>query len=195
MTKGEVTMQKIIAAAAPIFNQRGFAGCSIQDVLDATGLEKGCLYRYFASKEELAAAAFKYSLAEVVKVRTEGLEEIENSVEKLRYFVGRFVETPSPIKGGCPLMNTAIDADDGNPELRELARKGVEAWKARIEKIVKSGMERGEIRKEVKPRRIANSMIAMLEGSLMISRTEGTRKAMKDAQVMLERMLDEMSTR
>ena len=39
MGKGELTRQRIIEEAAPIFNQRGFAGCSMQDVLDATGLE------------------------------------------------------------------------------------------------------------------------------------------------------------
>ncbi len=29
-----------------------------------------------------------------------------------------FVETPSPVAEGCPLMNTAIDADDSNHVLR-----------------------------------------------------------------------------
>jgi len=62
MSKGEATRQRIVEAAAPLFNQRGFAGCSMQDVLDATGLEKGGLYRHFGSKEELAAESFTYAL-------------------------------------------------------------------------------------------------------------------------------------
>ena len=41
MNKGEMTRQRIIEEAAPIFNQRGYAGCSMQDVMEATGLEKG----------------------------------------------------------------------------------------------------------------------------------------------------------
>ena len=122
MRKGEATRQRIIAEAAPIFNQRGFDGCSMQDLMTATGLEKGGLYRHFANKEDLAAEAFRYALAQNVKVRTEHLDEIPNSINKLKRVVQLFVELPSAIPGGCPLMNTAIDADDGNEALRDLAR-------------------------------------------------------------------------
>ena len=118
MGKGESTRQRIIEQAAPLFNQRGFEGCSMQDVLEATGLEKGGVYRHFSSKEELAAEVFRYAWGCAVKTRWEGLERVEGSVEKLRYFVRRFVDTPGPVAGGCPLMNTAIEADDGNAVLR-----------------------------------------------------------------------------
>src|SRR5258707_15328517 len=99
MSKGELTRDRILAQAAPIFNQRGFAGCSMQDLMDATGLEKGGIYRHFQSKEELAAEAFKYALRQAVKTRTEDHEHIAGSVAKLRYVVTRFVETPSTIPG------------------------------------------------------------------------------------------------
>ena len=45
-------------AAAPIFNQHGYEGSSLNDLMEATGLKKGGIYRHFASKEELAAEAF-----------------------------------------------------------------------------------------------------------------------------------------
>ncbi len=64
MRKGEATRQRIIAEAAPIFNQRGFDGCSMQDLMTATGLEKGGLYRHFSNKEELASEAFRFALAQ-----------------------------------------------------------------------------------------------------------------------------------
>ncbi len=57
-TKGAQTKAHIVAAAAPLFNVRGFAGTSMNDILDATGLEKGGVYRHFASKDEIAVAAF-----------------------------------------------------------------------------------------------------------------------------------------
>mgnify|MGYP001271787947 CR=1 FL=1 len=190
MRKGELTRQRIVAAAAPIFNERGFAGCSMQDVLEATGLKKGGLYRHFASKEELAAEAFAFALNQVVKIRTGDLGHIPGSVEKLRYIVERFVETPSPLRGGCPLMNTAIDSDDGNSVLRELATKSIRDWKSRLEKIVADGMRADEIRRGTQPRKVANTVIATLEGALMISRLEGSKQALKDARATLEDFLD-----
>jgi TetR/AcrR family transcriptional regulator, transcriptional repressor for nem operon len=189
MRKGEATRQRIIAEAAPIFNQRGFDGCSMQDLMTATGLEKGGLYRHFANKEDLAAEAFRFALAQNVKVRTEHLDEIPNSINKLKKVVQLFVDLPSAIPGGCPLMNTAIDADDGNPALRDLARKGIQDWRARLTHIIETGIKAGEIRRSTDPRRIANTVIATLEGALMISRLENSRNALRDAQSTLDTLL------
>ena len=102
MRKGEATRQRIIAAAAPIFNQRGFEGASMQDLMAATGLEKGGLYRHFANKEELATEAFRFAIAESIKLRTAHVAEIPNAIDKLRKLIETFVETPSAIPGGCP---------------------------------------------------------------------------------------------
>jgi hypothetical protein len=87
-------------------------------------------------------------------------------------------------------MNTAIDADDGNPVLRELARQGIEDWKRRLAEIAREGIAAGEIRAGTEPRRIANAMIATLEGALMISRLERSKQALVDARATLDAMLD-----
>ncbi len=193
MRKGEATRQRIIAQAAPIFNQRGYAGCSMHDLMEATGLEKGGLYRHFATKEELAAEAFRFALDQSVKIRTDHLEEIPGAPGKLRRAVQLFVETPSAVPGGCPLMNTAIDADDGNPELRRLALEGIRAWRARLAKIVDAGIKAGELRRGTKSRSVANAIISTLEGALMISRLERTKDALQDAQTTLEALIVDIS--
>jgi TetR/AcrR family transcriptional regulator, transcriptional repressor for nem operon len=189
MTKGEATRQRIIAEAAPIFNQRGYAGCSMQDLMEATGLEKGGLYRHFANKEELAAEAFSYALAQAVKLRTDHLDDIPGAANKLRRAIQLFVESPSAVPGGCPLMNTAIDSDDGNATLRQLAWKGIQAWRTRLSKIVETGIETREFRKTTNPLTIANAIISTLEGALMISRLERNKTALHDAQQTLETVI------
>src|SRR5579872_3424858 len=192
MSKGELTRQKIVALAAPLFNQHGFEGCSMQDVMHATGLEKGGLYRHFSSKEELAAEAFRYALKNAVKTRTEGLEAVGDPLDQLRYLIRRFVEEPSFIPGGCPLMNTAIDSDDGNAVLRKLVLEAIGDWKKRLATIVQTGIRRREIRRSVDPDRIANTIVATLEGALMISRLEGSKTALRHAQESLGLLLDQI---
>ncbi len=54
--KGEQTRQEIIRKAAPIFNQKGYDGAALSDLMRATGLEKGGIYRHFESKEERKSA-------------------------------------------------------------------------------------------------------------------------------------------
>ncbi len=195
MSKGELTRQRIIAEAAPIFNRRGYEGCSMQDVMEATGLEKGGVYRHFSSKEELAVEAFRYALSNSVKMRTDNLENVHGAVEKLSYVVRRFTEVPSAMPGGCPLMNTAIDADDGNPALRRLARDGIKDWKARLSRIITDGIRNGEIRKNVEPRRIANTVIATLEGALMISRIEDNQQALEDVRASLDTLIRDIEAK
>lgn len=193
MSKGELTRQRIIEIAAPLFNQRGYAGCSMQDILRATGLKKGGVYRHFGSKEELAAEAFRYSLSQAVKIRTPPANPLSSAVERLHRVVEQFVEEPSPIPGGCPILNTAIDTDDGNPVLRELARKGLKNWRARISEIVRDGISRKEIREDVEPQSFANTIIATLEGALMISRLERSKSALNDARASLEGLIEGVS--
>ncbi len=193
MSKGELTRQRIVELAAPIFNQRGFAGSSMQDVMEATGLEKGGLYRHFTSKEELAAECFRYSLSRTKRTRTDGLDAALTPLDKLHALICRFIEQPSALPGGCPLLNTAVDADDSNPMLRKLALDGFCDWRERLAAIVQEGIRRREIRKSVEPRRIANTMIASLEGALLLSRLECAPTALRDAQESLETLLDEIA--
>lgn len=190
MRKGELTRERIIAQAAPLFNQRGFAGCSMQDVMEATGLEKGGLYRHFASKEELAAEVFRYAVDRVNELRNDKIDREHGALAELRSIVHRFVEIRSDVAGGCIIFNTAIEEDDGNPVLRGLALKAIEDWKARLGKIVERGIRSGEICKGTAPRRVANVLIATLEGALAVSRMEGTRTALEDAQHALNAFID-----
>src|SRR5688500_10214957 len=63
MGKSEDTRAKIIATAALLFNQRGYNGTSIDDIMQATNLKKGGIYNHFSSKEEIALAAFDHAYA------------------------------------------------------------------------------------------------------------------------------------
>ena len=86
-------------------------------------------------------------------------------------------------------MNTAIDADDGNEALRALARKGIQDWRTRRTRIIEAGIKAKQIRPTTDPRRIANTLIATLEGALMIARLENNRSALRDAQTSLDTLL------
>jgi hypothetical protein len=70
----------------------------------------------------------------------------------------------------------------------------VHEWKTKITCIVKAGVQQGKIRGGTEPRRVANLIIAVLEGALMISRLEGHRTAVHDAQSILEAMLHNLET-
>src|ERR1700728_892133 len=125
MTKGEETRRRIVESAAPIFNKRGYQGASLSELMAATGLKKGGIYRHFSSKEELAAEAFDYTWEAAWKARLLHVDEKANGIDKLKELIANFIERRSPVPGGCPVLNTAVDADDGNPILRSRVGKAL----------------------------------------------------------------------
>src|SRR5215472_6027335 len=142
MRKGEQTRQEIIRKAAPIFNQRGYDGAAISDLMEATGLEKGGIYRHFDSKQELAVEAFDHAWKLAMNARFEGLDEVPNAVDRWRQYLRNFRERRyGLVSGGCPLLNTAIESDDGNPQLRNKARHALRSWLDRLQTIVREGQQ------------------------------------------------------
>jgi TetR/AcrR family transcriptional repressor of nem operon len=193
MSKGERTRQEIIEKAAPLFNQHGFAGCSMGDIMAATGLEKGGLYRHFPSKEALAAEAFRHALSESIRLRTQPLVEGTSALKMLRTYVERFVTAPPGVAGGCPLMNAAVEHDDGNAALRALVRDALGDWHKRLTAIVQQGKRMGEIRRNVEAEWLADTIIATLEGSLMMSRIQRSLQPLRHAQRSLSIILDSVA--
>ena len=80
MRKGEQTRREIIRKAAPIFNQKGYNGAALSDLMRATGLEKGGIYRHFESKQELAGEAFDHAWKIAMDARFEYLVFIHDEV-------------------------------------------------------------------------------------------------------------------
>jgi TetR/AcrR family transcriptional repressor of nem operon len=190
MRKGEQTRQEIIRKAAPIFNQRGYDGAALSDLMKATGLEKGGIYRHFSSKQALAAEAFDYAWREAFGSRIQDLDTISNTVDRLKQLVANFVERRGTIPGGCPLLNTAIDTDDGNSVLRERARKALRGWQSYVISIVEAGIKSREIRPMVNAKKLATLIISSLEGAIMLYRLERSEEALRAVQAHLDNYLE-----
>jgi TetR/AcrR family transcriptional regulator, transcriptional repressor for nem operon len=189
VSKGEATRLRIIAEAAPLFNQRGYEGCSMQDIMDATGLEKGGIYRHFESKEELAAEAFDFAWALTAAKRKLKLDATADHVDQLKQQIANFVSR-SGLPGGCPLLNTAVDSDNGNPVLRSKVRKALREWQTSIQEVLEAGIAAGTVRPGVNVRKVSNAIIAGLEGGMLISRIERTDEGLKDAMEHLDAYLE-----
>ena len=175
MSKAEKTRQFIIEKTAPVFNRKGFAGTSLSDLTEATGLTKGSIYGNFANKDEVALAVFDYNLSLLNKgiaaVTTGSASAIEKLLKMAEFYRSEFKQTLT--MGGCPILNTAVDADDTHPELKEKVSKSIKAWKKNIEAIIQAGIERKEVNAAVNSAQFASEYIALIEGGIMLSKTTG----------------------
>ena len=190
---GDETREKIIRQAAALFNTQGFAGASMSDIMAATGLQKGGIYRHFESKEQLALESFDYAVRVMADRFRDALDGKRTAMERLRAIVSVFARIPvdPPVPGGCPVMNAGIENDDGNPVLRERARGAMDGLRDLVVRVAKGGIERGEVRPGVDPEALASVMISTLEGAVMLSKLYDDPEHVRRAAAHLERYLDE----
>jgi AcrR family transcriptional regulator len=175
MSKSELTRAFIIEKAAPIFNQKGYAGTSLNDMTQATNLTKGSIYGNFENKDEVALAAFDYNLQKVNAIIAREMSKYNAAKEKLLVYGNVYTNHssyPFPV-GGCPVLNTAIEADDTHPELKNKAAAAINSWKKTIMSILDAGIENKEFSRNINTEQIALTIIAVIEGAIMISKVTG----------------------
>ncbi|QEC78302.1 TetR/AcrR family transcriptional regulator [Mucilaginibacter ginsenosidivorax] len=177
LSKAERTRKFIVETTAPIFNKKGYAGTSLSDLTDATGLTKGSIYGNFANKEEVAAAAFDHNSAMIRRQIQDRIQKAGTYYEKLLVYAQvyhSFTRTGTFPEGGCPILNTAVDADDTNPLLKEKAAQAVLRWRKSIENLITAGIQAGEFKPDADADGTALSMIALIEGGIMIAKVTNT---------------------
>jgi TetR/AcrR family transcriptional repressor of nem operon len=175
-TKGDRTRRKIVERAAVLFNSRGVAGASMADVSAATGLEKGGVYNHFATKEELALAAFDYAAGLIHEALEGAVARPVRPLDKLMAIVDvyrRASEKPF-IAGGCPLLNAAVEADDTSPPMRARVRRAMDRWRGLVASILRDAVAAGDL-PPCDVDAVTDSTIATLEGGVMLGKLYGNR--------------------
>ncbi|MBX2907260.1 MAG: TetR/AcrR family transcriptional regulator [Taibaiella sp.] len=194
LSKAERTKQFIIERTAPVFNEKGYAGTSMADLENATGLTKGSIYGNFENKDDVALAAFDYNFNRVTNYLREKILATDNAIERLLVYpkVYRdFFKIPF-LKAGCPLLNTSTEADDTHPQLKEKAATALDFWRTSVEKQVKRGIERGEIRKTTNPAEFAVLLMSLIEGAIMQAKVTGRTRELRITMDYLEKLIMEM---
>jgi TetR/AcrR family transcriptional regulator, transcriptional repressor for nem operon len=191
MSKGDDTKAMIIERAASLFNQQGYAGSSMSDIMQVTGLQKGGIYNHFRSKDDLALQAFDYAVLQIQKRYREAWASKQHAADRLQAIVDVFriyIDNPQHpiIKGGCPLLNTAVESDDAHPALKARAQQAMDSWRQLFRRIIEKGIKKGEINPNVDADEVASILISLLEGSIMMSK-------LNDDSVHLERAIKHLS--
>lgn len=172
MSKAQATKAHIIHQAAQLFNQKGYAGSSIADIMQATGLKKGGIYNHFKSKDEIFLEAFDYAVSLVQKRVWDAVKQETNSISRLKALMQvhlDYIDNP-PLIGGCPIMNTAIESDDAYPLLRSRAQNAMDSWRNLIIQIVRKGINKHEIKSDVNAEIVSSILISAIEGAIMMSK-------------------------
>jgi len=133
---------EIAYAAVKLFNQKGYHSTSVQDIADEVGLQKGSLYHYISSKEELLLQIATKSMSGFSKE----LEQICNlplsAVERLRKAIHHhFTIVTGDIQMTTVLLREAFLLSD---EQHERITASMEGYTSLWVRILEHGMANHE---------------------------------------------------
>jgi TetR/AcrR family transcriptional regulator, transcriptional repressor for nem operon len=194
MRNPELTREKILKKSGLLFNTQGYKSTSISDITSATGFTKGAIYRHFKSKEELEKETLFHLSSVMFEKLRERIKAASTASEKLTAIFGYFESyvTNPPVKGGCPLMNVAIEADDAHPILRKGAVKILDILRDSLVTVLDNGIRYGQIKPDTDKEYYATLVIASLEGAIMMSKLRGNDDDIKRVLTHLEKQMKEI---
>ncbi|MDH4089379.1 MAG: TetR/AcrR family transcriptional regulator [Cyclobacteriaceae bacterium] len=194
MRNPEQTRKAILLKSGNLFNTQGYKATSISDITLATGFTKGAIYRHFTNKDALEMETLMHlsslmfaKLREVIVAQaTAG-----NKIRAVFAFFESYITNP-PLKGGCPLMNAAIEADDANPALRKTAQKVLHVLRESIITVLTNGIKHKQIEPGIDKAFYATLIIASLEGAIMMGKLGGNDHDIKRVIKHLNKQLQEI---
>ena len=187
------TRQLVLERSAGIFNTKGFAGTSLHDITQATGMTKGAIYAHFRDKEDVALQAFDYVVQKLFGLLEGQIKAGKTAPEKLRNILSFYQSyiAESPIKGGCPILNTSIDADDTHPALRLKVVRTIEQMRGALRKIVLRGIAMRQFTPHLDVEQFITMYLAMLEGGIMLSKVEGDVRSIEQVITVLDAQISQ----
>lgn len=192
MRNAEVTREKILRKSGILFNTRGYKATSISDITTATGFTKGAIYRHFESKDHLERESLYYLSSVMFEdLRTRVRKQL-TAGDKLRAVFGYFESyvTEPVVKGGCPLLNAAVESDDALPGLKKTAVKILEMLHQSVMTILDNGIRYRQLRPDLDREFFATLVIASLEGAIMMSKLRSNNDDIRKVVRHLEKQVE-----
>ncbi len=187
-TKAERTTAFIIETVAPIFNRQGYVGTSMSDLTEATGLTKGALYGNFENKDALALSAFQYNTTKLLGAIDEVLSKEGSAMEKLYRLINfyRTYDIFTNSMGGCPILNTGVDAQHNHRVLAAATRETARIIEGKIALVLEEGVNSGEMKLPVPPLQFAKQFYTMIMGAVAMATIMSDRKYLYNTTAYLE---------
>jgi TetR/AcrR family transcriptional regulator, transcriptional repressor for nem operon len=189
-TQGEATRARVIEAARTLINQKGFRNTTIKEVIAATGVQKGNLYFHFSSKEDLALTILEECEEEFFEFMAGSLRG-RDPLEKLSNFFEAILDKhrSAGFVGGCIVGNIALEMSEHNERFAEIIRRIFHRWTEAIFGLLAEAGASGVLKSPIPPRVLARTIVATLEGGIMMSRVSKEETELRSCVASLRALL------
>src|SRR5580692_5073569 len=190
--RGRETRQRIVAAAAELMFDNGAAETTLEDIRAAAGVSGSQVYHYFEDKQALVRAVIDYQTDVVLDAQGAHLDRLD-SMAGLRAWRDFLVEHQRQLgcRGGCPIGALGSELAETDPKARVAVAGGFGRWEAGIRGGFQAMCDRGELGQDASPDRLATTMLAALQGGLLLSQV---KRSTTPLEVALDTVIDHISS-
>ncbi len=176
---------EILEAAARVFYQKGFHAARIQDIADELGMQKGSLYHYISSKEDLVrglvAGAIERMIEETSSILDTGYSARQKLAMAIEAHLRRTVEDRD-IWGILGRENLEFLSRNSPSDIRALIKQYETLWN----RIVAEGVDAGEFDPDLDARVVVQGLLGMCTGFLKWFRSDGRLPVQEVARIFSE---------
>lgn len=179
-TKGALARDRILSTAKSLIMDKGFSGTAIDDILQAGGLSKGAFFHHFKSKAHLASELMRWHADKDLRMfRTLAAQaeaRHEDPYDQMVMFLETFetyISNPHQPSRGCMYAVYAYESDLFDKEVQGFVAHVLREWTAIYIRKFQEVIDRYPPVKPVTARELAEMIVAIIEGGLVLQRAYG----------------------
>lgn len=167
------TRDVILDSARELVQLRGYHAFSYRDLSERVGIKTASIHYYFPAKSDLGFELIAEYRLGFRKALEEISEEETGARQKLLRFVELFRDTFTDGERLCLCGSLAADLVTLPEEIRGEVRGFFEDGEGWLVKMIREGIEAGELRLEGSVEVVAEAFLAILEGAMLGARAFG----------------------
>ncbi len=178
------TREKILGEAARLFAVKGYHDTKLEEVLKAAQVTTGAFFHHFASKEELGFAVIdrhmekRRQLLEEIEKRLPPTDEDDPLQPVFRRLdaIGEMIRRREQHKGGCIIGNLSTALCDTHDAFRRRLAECFDEMDREFRPHLAAAALKYCPRRSVDAGALARYIVAIVEGSIMLMRTQKDRQ-------------------
>lgn len=186
-TRANSSRERILGTAETMILERGFAGTTIEEIIDKAAITKGGFFYHFDGKRELARALVERYIELDSKVFAELSDRAdtlsEDPLQRTLIFLNLFAEMVAgmtQVHPGCLVAAFTYETQQFDDEIRNMMKEAMLDWRsmimARLEEIVAKYPPTTEVSLDA----LADMFNSTLEGGIILARVYGDNRALID---------------
>lgn len=172
---GAETRGRLVATAGDLMQASSFAQVGVGDVCRAAGVNKGSLYHFFDSKDELAAAVLDANWARMSALLDVTVGGDGDPLDRIDAFVAAFIDSLGQRRQelgttpGCPIGSFAAEFAGSHPTLGPRATHMLDQWVTVFERALGEARARGDVDPDLDAAVAARSLVGYVQGMALMA--------------------------